>query len=73
MKRNIIAVICLMLAVSFIFVSCGKKTYITDKYGETHIAYTDKNGETVTNSNGEAIAVQTDDDGKVVTDARGEQ
>ena len=71
MKRNIIAVICLMLAFSFIFVSCSKNVYYVDNKGVSHIAYTNDNGETVTDKSGNVLVVPTDDEGNVITDEFG--
>jgi hypothetical protein len=73
MKRNIIAVICLILAATFIFAACTKKNPIyTDIEGKTHIAYTDENGETVTNEYGDIVVVPTDESGNLITEENGE-
>lgn len=72
MKRNLIAVICLMLAASLLFVSCSKKKYYVDRNGITNVAYTDENGETVTDKNGSVIVIQTDANGDNVTDKFGD-
>jgi len=72
MNKKIIAVICVMLVVTFIFVGCAKKNKIfTDVEGKTHIAYTDENGETVTNEDGDVYVVPTENDGKYVTEEDG--
>ncbi len=72
MKRNIIAVICVILTVTFIFVGCSKTTYYIDGAGNKHIAYTDENGETVTDGYGNVIIVSTDSAGNTLTDKFGD-
>ncbi|MBE6835575.1 MAG: hypothetical protein E7515_04910 [Ruminococcaceae bacterium] len=71
MNRKIIAVICLMLAASFIFASCAKNTK-KDKDGNEYIVYTDENGETVTDKEGSVVVVPTNYQGQPVTRANGE-
>ena len=72
MNKKIAAIICLMLAFSFIFASCTKKKIYTDAAGRTYVAYTDENGETMTNSAGQVLVVPTDSSGNLVTNAFGE-
>ena len=72
MNKKIIAVICVMLVASFLFASCTNKKYFVDDKGKTHVALTDKNGETVTNDNGNVIVIPTEDNGKLITDENGE-
>lgn len=73
MKRNIVAIICVMLAATFIFASCTKKNNIyIDNKGESHIAYTNSNGETVTDGIGGVIIVHTDKYGFPKKDSNGE-
>jgi len=71
MKSKIVAVICLMLAVSFIFASCSKKKYYVDDKGATYLAHTNDDGETVTDKGGHVLVVPTDSEGNIVTDEFG--
>ncbi|MBO4338309.1 MAG: hypothetical protein K5755_00935 [Clostridiales bacterium] len=72
MNKRIIAVICVMLALTFVFVGCTRKKYYTDPSGKKHVAYTDENGETVTDSAGRAIIIPTDSRGDLITDKFGD-
>ncbi len=72
MNKRIIAVICVMLVLTFVFVGCTKTTYYTDKAGNKHIAYTDENGETVTDKSGAVLIVPTDNSGEQLTDKFGQ-
>ena len=72
MNRRIIAVICVMLAITFIFVGCARKKYYVDKAGKKHVALTDESGETVTDKAGNVIVVQTNSSGELVTDKYGD-
>lgn len=72
MNKRIVAVICVMLVASVLFASCTNQKYYVDEKGTTHVAYTDKNGETVTNENGNVIVIPTEEDGALVTEENGE-
>ncbi len=72
MQKKIIAVCCLILAVTLVFASCGNKVIIKGSDGKKYIAVTDNEGNTVTDANGNIEVYVTDADRKYVTEENGE-
>lgn len=72
MQKKIIAAAALVLALTLLFVACGKGPTIVTKEGYEYPLVTDEEGNTVVNDNGELVVYVTDENGKYVEDANGE-
>ncbi|MEG1835379.1 MAG: hypothetical protein RR229_04555 [Oscillospiraceae bacterium] len=72
MKKQVVAIILVMVLVITTFAACGKKyKMFTDKDGIKHPMVTDAEGNTVRNPDGNIAVYQTDKNGEVVTDKDG--
>lgn len=72
MQKKIIAAAALILALTLLFVACGKGPTIVTKEGNEYPLVTDEEGNTVVNEDGELLIYVTDADGKYVEDENGE-
>ena len=72
MQKKIIAAAALVLALTLLFVACGKGPTIVTKEGNEYPLMTDAEGNTVVNENGDLVIYVTDENGKYVEDANGE-
>lgn len=72
MQKKIIAAAALVLALTLLFVACGKGPTITTAEGYEYPLVTDEEGNTVVNENGDLVIYVTDENGKYVEDANGE-
>ncbi len=71
MQKKIIAVCCLILAVTLVFASCGNKYQMIEANGVLHPVVTDAEGNTEVNGEGKLAVYVTDAHGDVVTNADG--
>ncbi|MEG1845793.1 MAG: hypothetical protein RR239_02720, partial [Oscillospiraceae bacterium] len=72
MKKQVVAIILVMVLVITTFAACGKKyKMFTDKDGVKHPMVIDGEGNTVRNPDGNIAVYQTDKNGEVVTDKDG--
>lgn len=67
MKKSLLVMSSLILVFSVAFTACGKKTEFSDKFGNTHVAYTDKKGNLKQDEFGNLYEVVSDIDGKTRT------
>lgn len=72
MQKKIIAAAALVLALTLLFVACGKGPTIVTKEGYEYPLVTDAEGNTVLDDNGDLLIYVTDENGKYVEDANGE-
>ena len=72
MQKKIIAAAALVLALTLLFVACGKGPTIVTKEGNEYPLMTDAEGNTVVNENGDLVIYVTDENGEYVTDANSE-
>lgn len=71
MQKKIIAVCCLIVAVTLVFASCGNKYQMIEANGVLHPVVTDAEGNTEVNNEGKIAVYVTDAHGDVVTNADG--
>lgn len=72
MQKKIIAAAALVLALTLLFVACGKGPTITTQEGFEYPLVTDEEGSTVVDANGNLVIYVTDENGKYVEDTNGE-
>lgn len=70
-KRFIAAAAATVVVFALAFAACGGDPFYTDPAGNTMIALTDENGNTVLNQGGDIVVYQTDTNGDIATDNSG--
>lgn len=70
-KRVVVIVVTAALLFTFMFAGCKDSSIYVDPAGNTMIAVTDENENTVLDKDGNIIVYQTEDDGEILTDESG--
>lgn len=71
MEKNAIIAILTIIVLSLILTGCKDRSIYVDPAGNTMIAVTDENKNTILNSDGNIVVYQTDKDGNIETDESG--
>lgn len=72
MEKRIIAVVCVVILMTTLFASCGKKLYMKEINGVERPVVTDENGELFTDNEGLIRVYETNTKGQIVTNKNGE-